>query len=605
MVKKYAYTALFICLFAVVSHSAFAAASFVATVDRTTVGVGESFNLQLSLSGASPKDSPDLDTLKKQFTVYSASRSSQTTIINNRMSSSINWNVVLMPKQAGSLTIPSISVESDAGTLSTDPVKITATKAVNSAQAAQSRAAFVDVAVSKRDPYKNEPVTLTVKLVARRSITDVALPDFSVDDALVEKEGDPDVYDGVLQGQRVKVVEVHYLVTPLKDGTVTIPGITFQGKIDAGQRQSSFPRGLSDPFGMFDMGGFPGMGSFQPFAASADPVTLNVKPPAVQMDPWIPAYMVKISDAWDGLDNAKVGEPLTRKLTIIAEGVAGATLPSLENKIDPDGVFKIYADKPDVGESPAKDDKGVGGWRKESYTLIPQKSGTFTLPEIKIAWWDVLDNKIAYATVPAKTIKVKPGVMPPAEPAVQAQNTASQPQSDNTSPQAQTPPQQVLKLGPAVPPHLYGILAALAGAVLVMGGVIIYLLRKLSRYEKDGAAAPETKTVRAANEDSTSLADLKKATTAGDICKFIQSYAHGHWGLPQNAPLQAISAYIKQRDPKADITVFQTLDAALYAGKKVSIAEIKKPLPALLKGVRTGQEPAQRKGRKFGTLNPS
>lgn len=193
----------FIVLFSFFITAQAFAASLTASVDRATVNAGESFRLELSLSGASPKGSPDFTPLEKDFTIVSKGQSSQTTIINNRVSSSINWQLVLIAPIAGDYRIPPLSVDTDEGRLESDPLKISVQK--SSAPAPQAgasgttgtapKALSVQTDISTRTPYQNEPVLYTVKLVAARSVGDVGIPEFTVPDAVVEKLGDAKVYD--------------------------------------------------------------------------------------------------------------------------------------------------------------------------------------------------------------------------------------------------------------------------------------------------------------------------------------------------------------------------------------------------------------------------
>ncbi len=586
-------TVLFVTFFSITAF----AASFTASVDRANISAGESLTLQLKLSGANPSAAPDVTGLEQDFKIHSSGQSSQTSIVNGKTNSSINWHVVLLPRREGMLNIPALSIDTDAGKLTSEAIAVNVAKPSASAQSGQNSTFFVDTELSKKNPYRNEPVLLTAKLIARRALNGVKMSDFVVDNAIAEPLGEPQVYEGVLRGERVQVVEVRYMITPLKDGALKIPGFMFEGNINTGRRQDPFGGGV-DPFAMFgNLGDFMGFAAFEPFAVAGQESSIEVRPPAAAMDQWLPAYMLQISDKWENADEAKVGEPITRKLTIIAEGMSGAALPSLEDKIDPADHFKIYADKPATGDNPSKDGKSIGGWREESYTLIPQKAGTITLPEMDIAWWDLLDNKIVHATVPAKTIAVKPGA-PQAEPPTTQERAAPQDKKEPVSAKepAQTAAQQT------APAWLYGVIAALGIAVLALAGMVVYLLRK--KPQARFAAPP------AANEDRVSLTELKKAQSAEDLCAFLQLYAHHHWGMPNNTALKTIAAGLAGRYPGEELkklaALFDNVDAALYGGKAIDVEAVKKSCAALLGGAgRKSLKEKQPQKKGSGRLNPS
>ncbi len=595
--KKILITLAALC-FILASRAAFAA-SFIATVDRATVPAGESVTLDLSVEGTEPKGDPDVSALDNDFTIVSRGQSSQTNIINGQVSDTTSWDIVMLPKKAGTLTIPSLSIDTESGTLHTEAITVEVGK---SAPASADSDLSVDAQISKRDPYQNEPVVLTVKLVARKKIADVGAPDFKVDNAVVEPQGKPEVRDATIGGTRATVIEIRYLITPLQPGKLEIPAFAFHGKVVSSEHQNGNPFGfdIPDPFNMMqEFNNFPGLSLMKPFAVESRPITLDVRKPAAAMDPWLPLSALKLGDEWDDAQKPKVGEPLTRKLTLSAIGTTGSVLPDLEGRIDPSGNFRIYADKPDIGQSPRTDGK-VSGWRQQSFTLIPQKEGKLTLPEIRVPWWDVENNKIAYATVPAKTIDVAPG-----EPGQQPAPPQPAPQPQGQKPTATMPAPQVPAAVPAVPHTLYIILALLCGAVAVLAGLVIHLSHKLSRQNAATMRAPSPVS---ANEDRISLEALMHAKTPDDIRQFLQTYAHQHWGLPVNAALKTIAQemdrFLSGDARTAAKESCLAVDSALYAGKQIDA-------PAMAKrchdALRTGQAspPALAAPKRYGTLNPS
>ena len=102
----------------------------------------------------------------------------------------------------------------------------------------------------------------------------------------------------------------------------------------------------------------------------------------------------------------KVGEPVTRTLTIIADGVTGDQIPELEFNY-PDTI-KGYIDQPQIETE--KSDHGLRGIRKEKWALIPNQEGTITLPGISVSWWDVTTNNLRSVVIPSKKIQVQTAV---------------------------------------------------------------------------------------------------------------------------------------------------------------------------------------------------
>ena len=86
-----------------------AAATLDATVNRSTVAVGESFTLTLVADGVSGK--PDLQSLEENFDLLSTSTRREVQIINGEMSDLQSWDIQLMPRRLGDLVIPSLRLE--------------------------------------------------------------------------------------------------------------------------------------------------------------------------------------------------------------------------------------------------------------------------------------------------------------------------------------------------------------------------------------------------------------------------------------------------------------------------------------------------------------
>jgi hypothetical protein len=66
--------------------------------------------------------------------------------------------------------------------------------------------------------------------------------------------------------------------------------------------------------------------------------------------------------------------------------------------------MKVYPDEPAI------DDQSSGmfllGQRVEKFALVPTRAGKFSLPAIRVPWWDVATDQPREAVLPARTIEV-------------------------------------------------------------------------------------------------------------------------------------------------------------------------------------------------------
>lgn len=597
-----------------------AAATLRAQTDRNEIAMNQTVNLSLTLEGAASAEMPDFSPLKNDFRIISSGQSSSFSMINGAYASQISWNLVLQPLHQGPAEIPGLSVQTDQGKVSSQPLKLNITKAAASSNVSknkQGRDVYIDAVVSDRAPFRNSPLIFTIRLVAAAAVSDISYGDLRIDGAVVEKQGEPKVYDEIQGARPVKIIELRYLITPLQDGPLKIPSFVFQGMIrGVAGNAPRFGGSRQNPFGVFedfalltDMMG-------QPFTLSSDEIILNVKKDAVQMDPWIPAEDLKISDTLEGADKAKVGEPLYRRLTLAAKGNVGTILPDLDGKIASEKDFRIYAETPQTGLSLSDDGKQVSGWREEVYTLIPQNGGTLTLPEIKVPWWDVRNNKIAYATVPARTINVVGGSLAQNANTQSAPSGSRQPeqQQDTNSGADGNNASQLLQRDT----YIFGALAAIAalGALLLAFLAHSKKAKPEKAREKEEGALQENRPPVArrpmpqpANEDKISPSDLLKAGTLDELKKMIVTFTVQKAGLRPAASLkdiaQTISQGLESNDRERSEKLFARLEGALYAGKETPLEPLREDFARILQEYNPPKKDQAPKIDRLGALNPS
>lgn len=585
------------------------AASLTVEADRPAVYKGESLTLSIILSDAQQAGAPDLSVLEKDFQIVSRSQSSSVNMINGSFSAKTIWTLTLMPKRTGNLRIPAMSVQTGSGALQSQPLEIQVSASASPVAKRKGRDVYVTGEVSNASPALNSPVVFVARLVAAKPVYEISHGDLKIEDAIVEKQGDPKIYDTAIDGRPVKVIELRYLITPLKPGRMTVPAYVFQGMISGASGGGGSRFGAQDPLGIFqDFGMFADIMG-QPFTLMTDEVQLDVKDAQAGIDPWIPAEGLQISDVLEGEKGAKAGEPITRRLTQVVSGNTGEILPSLEPQAAPEKDFTVYADSPEKGINVSPDGKKVTGWREETYTLVPRHGGKLVLPEIKVAWWDTRSQTVRYATAAARTIEVSG---PPPVPDVQLAPTQAQAvQSSGGS----VPPQAVdaQALGQAAFTNIYvlGVVALLVG----LAAVWVFLT---FRDKKDPVVSqptprkPDIEPPANQNEQAVrrtiSLNDLRNAQDADALKSALLMYAGQVFGAWATLSLKAAAHdFSKGIDPERRIILddaVRRLEAVLYAGAQESFEPIRSDLVSALEGFRPPKRGESPKVR-LGSLNPS
>ena len=405
-------------------------------LDRDRLNLGETLTIELTAAG-STRGEPDFAPLKKDFDILSQGQSSVTSIVNGAISSSRQWTLEVAPKRTGRLLIPAIALGSE----STQPatVEVLAAGSRVSATGVTARPAFVEAETSTEKPYVQQAFEYRVRVYFAQPPLRATLSEPTVDGALIQQSGKDRQYDKVVDGRHYSVIERRYQVIPQRSGVLNIQGPRLDTLVPdprAGSQRDPFAD-LDEAFGGNLFQGMPGMGSpGRRLVERAQDLTLQVRPRPDDgsTSPWLPANSVQLSDEWTPTPPVfKVGEPLTRTLTITAQGATAAQLPDLDQGTL-DGV-QVYPDQPH-----AEDLSGVAAptaIKSFKMALVPTRAGPLTLPEIRLDWWDTIDDAPRVAIIPARTVEVAPapaGTAPPpvasTEPAVTAAPAAPKPPGD-------------------------------------------------------------------------------------------------------------------------------------------------------------------------------
>jgi hypothetical protein len=380
---------------------------FTANVSRNQINLGESVTLNLTLKNASAKGNPFFDPLKKSFFIHSQQQTFNTVMINGQVTSSTTWKLTLLPQKEGEVQIPPISIDTSNGTLSSEPVMIRVVKgtAIDSTNPIDTYGMTLTSEVTNAKPYKNETFIYTVRLTSKSDLANIKMQKINIEDAIVETNGEPKIDERIVDGIRVGVIEYSYLVTPLKAGPLKLPPTTIQGMMPIA-RKNHFGSLFDDDFDHFSI--LQGFNQFKPFALTTEEVVLDIQPPIPGLIPWLPARSLRIEEIWNESQSLQSGEPFTRVFNISAEGIKSNQLPSLNDLQVDNQLFKIYADKPELGDEVKEGN--LKSYRKEQYTIIPQQSGILTLPEISVVWWDVTKKETVLSRIPSRTLQVLPAL---------------------------------------------------------------------------------------------------------------------------------------------------------------------------------------------------
>ena len=373
-----------------------------ASLDSSQIAVGDTVQLTLEHDGRT-SGQPDLTPLQQDFDILGTSSSTSFELFNGSASEKSQVILTLAPKVTGRLTIPALSWDGERS----QPLSLMVTgpgiTQPGAAAAPSAARIFIQTSASPRQPYLEAAVHLTVRLFTSEILyhADLELPGNG--DVLVKQIGSDQSSEVERNGRSYQLVTRRYLLFPLHSGRLTLPGPVLDAEVATSQQRSPFG---SDPFGGAFFGG-PLLAA--PVRVYGDPIVLTVRPrPAGAIGSyWLPAREVTLSGAWNPTQLiAQAGDPLTLDLDLQATGLTAAQLPDIASLLSLPSGLKAYPDQPKLNDTTQSDT--LIGNREQTIALIADSPGHYTIPALKIAWWDTQTNQPRVATLPARTVTILP-----------------------------------------------------------------------------------------------------------------------------------------------------------------------------------------------------
>lgn len=361
------------------------------SVDRTSIIQGQRFNLIISIDGRDLMGSPDLSSLQKDFEVLGTARNQSIVMINGNITRKNQWIITLIANKRGEQTIPPVTF----GGLRTHPVTITVITP-SKATVGKNQPLFFKASVDTKNLYIQSELIYTLRLYYNVAIDAPVIILPTIKNAIIKEIGRYKTYQGELNGRPMYIYQHQYAIYPQVSGKFTISSATFAGNTK--EAISNAP--VDQSFFSFDS-----QLRIKPIRLFSKPITVDVRPRPVASTSawWLPAKQIKVTESWShDLKQVKLGEPLTRTVTIEATGLTAAQLPQLNTAVSNE--IKSYPGEPKLIDR--IENYQLIGMRTEKIAYIPSVAGNFTLPAMNIPWWNTTTDRAETATLPEHTIHI-------------------------------------------------------------------------------------------------------------------------------------------------------------------------------------------------------
>jgi BatD DUF11 like domain len=541
---------------------AFADVSVVATVDRNRISFGESVALTVSVQGTQSGEQPSIPNTDG-LTFAGPSTQTSVSIVNGAMSQSLSFVYQLTPTRTGEFTIPAIEVNVGGKSYFSAPIKLVVEKAETQADSGQTLLARVRL--TSPQLYLGQTAPLEVLVFSRADVPLKGLAGFNCDADGLGFKFLNNLKSGaqVINGESFNIQVIQGAISPTRTGTLNFGPCSLQAQIaDQHRRGSGWP---------FDGSAFDEMiGRVQtrtvPMTIDAAPVEVLPLP-----DEGRPADFGGAVGQWN-LDvtakptNVAVGDPITLTIKISGNGNID-TVPA--PKIGSLDEFKTY----DPTTKTTKDELNTTGERVIQQVLIAKSTDVKQLPEIRLAYFDPAAKAYRTAIQSPISLVVKAG-------GAGASTIVS---GGNRLRPNEKLGQDIVylkgDLGPAATGISTGTFWVLNIApVLALAGAVGWK-RRTDKLRGDVAYARRSRAAKKAHKL------LAGAANCDEIQRALQSYL----GDRLNIPSSGITASVADEHhlPAEVAGVFETCDAARFAGATADLAALKQSVERLIDELET------------------
>ena len=392
------------------------AQEFTASVNETTVGSNDRFQISFSFSGSS------INNLSKftpppfeNFLILSGpNQSTSIQIINGSQSASLIYNYIVQPRNVGTYMIGSASIMQGGNTYKTEPIKITVVKGEDKPKQQKddgevseqeiARNLFIKAIVDKSKVYKGEQVTVVYKLYTRLSIASQMginkLPQYQGFWAEeIETPGNITFKTEMVDGKQFRVgVLKKVALFPTQTGSLEVTPFELTVPIEIQKQRngkSIWDDFFGDPFGRSQI---------YEFNAKSNVVKVQVENlPEGQPQSFNGAVGDFSFNVSLNSTTVKSNEPLTLKIDI--SGTGNITLLQMPELNLPNG-FEKY--EPKINDQVNR--KGtISGTKSGEYLLVPRVVGKREIAPIEFSYFN--PSKKKYVTLKSQTftIDIKPG----------------------------------------------------------------------------------------------------------------------------------------------------------------------------------------------------
>ncbi len=367
------------------------AASFTASLDRDTITLGESTTLTLTFEGGDPGGAPNLPPIPN-LQVGGVGQSSQISVVNGQVSSTVSYAYTITAAQPGEITIPAMAAKVGDETLKSNPLKLKVQKPgtppVAPGQPANPGGAFLKLLVPKPQVYLGEILPIEIQLYVQMGKL-AEMPHFKEEGFTLGKMLQPTQSQTIFNNMRYNLITFKTYVMAAKAGKLDIGPAVMSLNVPAPNARRTFFGEIAD---------------WQTISLQSEPASVQALPLPKENVPAnfkgaVGSFSLNLNVS---PTNVAVGDPITIKVQISGRGAVDAVTlpdqPSWEH-------FKLY---PPTSDFQPGDELGISGTKTFAVTAVPDSMDVQELPSFSFSYFDPDQKSYRTLTQPAVALTVRP-----------------------------------------------------------------------------------------------------------------------------------------------------------------------------------------------------
>jgi hypothetical protein len=395
-----------------------------AVLTSSEVVVGETVQLEVQIENARASAITPLDIEVPGLQIHYTGESTQMTMRNFSVSSSITYNYTILPERSGTYKIPPQTIRVGKDNLQTpeltlrvmDSRRATAggsnrapsgSMPSGSEQTGEEKIAFAELLVPKKAAYVGEmiPVVLRIGFNSRTRVGEMLPPQITGQGFTVQKLGEAEKNPETIDGRTYVVFTYKTAISAARVGNFQIGPVEQKAVVQMPRRSSGVRRRPFDPFGGEDPFSDPFFTN--PFGALMEQHEITIRSDAVSLEvkPLPQGAPANFSGAIGNFSltaeanpkRVQVGDPITIKAAIAGRGnFDRMNAPELSDergwhKYPPSSNFK------------QDDDVGISGTKSFELVVSPNEKLT-TIPPLVFSYFDPAKDR--YITLQSEAVPI-------------------------------------------------------------------------------------------------------------------------------------------------------------------------------------------------------